>query len=701
MPKDPYERNKESANAWSLDRSQKGREISGGYPGPGDLVSRASCERDLRLFCETYFPNAFNLSWSDDHIRAISRMQDIVLNGGLFALAMPRGGGKTSLSVRAAIWALLYGHRRFVCLVAATENLATKLMEPIKTELTWNELLMADFRQVCYPFKKLENNGRKCIGQIFKGQETRIVWSEDRLTFATLPDDVCDGKNVSGSTVTVAGITGALRGQSSTLATGDVIRPELILLDDPQTRESAMSSIQSGTREAIIKGDVLYMAGPHQKIAAIMPCTVIRVGDLADLMLDHKKNPEWAGQKNKMVYAFPTNMKHWDEYRRIQCKSFETGGDGHEATEYYGLNRVEMDAGGMVAWAARHYPDELSALQHAMNLKFQDERAFFAECQNDPMPAQDARSDDLMPDQIMAKINRMKRGHVPVSCNRITAFIDVQASLLFYCVTGWQDDFTGYVLDYGSYPDQKIGYYTLANVKTPLSAVIKGAALEGQLYGGLDALTISLCSREWPRDDGAALRIERCLIDANWSDSTDIVYKICRQSAFSSILTPSRGRYVGASSTSLGEWGKQEGERRGLNWVLRTTAAYKSLRLAQYDTNFWKSFMATRLSTAMGDKGCLTLFGSKPDEHRMFADQVTSEFRVRTQRVGSTREVDEWKKKPEQVDNHFWDCLVGSAVAASIQGVSLMDSPRQDKPRRVSFSDLQRRKNQSPEHPRA
>ena len=618
-------------------------------------------------------------------------MQEIVLGGGLFALAMPRGGGKTSLSVRAAVWALLYGHRRFVSLVAATEKLAADLMRPIKIELTWNDRLMADFRQVCYPMKRLENNGRKCIGQTFKGQETRIVWSDDRLTFPTMPDDVCDGRNVSGSTVTVAGITGALRGQSSTLATGEVIRPELVILDDPQTRESAMSPSQSVTREAIIKGDVLYMAGPQQKMAAIMPCTVIKSGDLADLMLDRKKNPEWAGQKTKMVYSFPKHDKLWDEYRRIQCESLEADGDGHEATEFYAQNRSVMDEGSMVAWPARHYPDELSALQHAMNLKFQDERSFFAECQNDPMPLQDSRPDDLTPDQVMARINRMNRGQVPVSCNRITAFIDVQASLLFYVVTAWEDDFTGYVIDYGTFPDQKMAYYTLSNAKITLSSVIKGAALEGQLYGGLDALTTSLCSREWPRDDGATMRIERCLIDANWPDSTDSVYKICRQSAHSSVLTPSRGRYVGASSTPLTEWGRQEGERRGLNWILRPSPAYKSLRLAQYDTNFWKSFVTTRLSTAMGDKSSLSLFGDKPELHRMLADHLTSEYRVRTQRMGSTREVDEWKKRPEQKDNHFWDCLVGSAVAASIQGVSLMDAPKVERPKRLSFKELQQR----------
>ena len=72
---------------------------------------------------------------------------------------------------------------------------------------------------------------------------------------------------------------------------------------------------------------------------------------------------------------------------------------------------------------------------------------------------------------------------------------------------------------------------------------------------------------------------------------------------------------------------------------------------------------------ATGDAGCLSLFGSKPERHRLFAEHVTAEYRVMTQ--GRGRTVDEWKIRPEQSENHWLDCLVGSAVAASIQGAVL------------------------------
>jgi hypothetical protein len=72
----------------------------------------------------------------------------------------------------------------------------------------------------------------------------------------------------------------------------------------------------------------------------------------------------------------------------------------------------------------------------------------------------------------------------------------------------------------------------------------------------------------------------------------------------------------------------------------------------------------------MGDRGCLSLFGQDPETHRLFAEHVTAEYRVKTE--GRGRRVDEWKARPEQPDNHWLDCLVGSAVAASIQNVTLL-----------------------------
>ena len=115
-------------------------------------------------------------------------------------------------------------------------------------------------------------------------------------------------------------------------ADGRTVRPSLVVLDDPQTDESARSLSQCATRESILAGAVLGLAGPGKKISGIMPCTVIRPGDMADNILDRDKHPEWNGERTKMVYSFPTNEKLWQRYAEIRAECLRTrrghrGGD--------------------------------------------------------------------------------------------------------------------------------------------------------------------------------------------------------------------------------------------------------------------------------------------------------------------------------------------------------------------------------------
>ena len=152
-------------------------------------------------------------------------------------------------------------------------------------------------------------------------------------------------------------------------------------------------------------------------------------------------------------------------------------------------------------------------------------------------------------------------------------FIDVQQALLFYVVAGWEDDFTGYVLDYGTFPDQQRPYFTLRDARHTLAAATKATGLEGSIYAGLEALTASLINREWHRDDGAALRIERCLIDANWGNSTDVVYQFCRQSAHPGVVMPSHGRFVGASSQPFSEYKRDRATASGTTGGFPTSKA--------------------------------------------------------------------------------------------------------------------------------
>ncbi|MFN9436031.1 MAG: terminase gpA endonuclease subunit, partial [Planctomycetota bacterium] len=683
---DPYEKLKERARARNVAIALAGRDI-GELPPVADPQRKARAARDFRFFCESYFPLTFHLNWSDDHLKVINRIEQAVMSGGLFSMAMPRGSGKTTICECACIWAALNGHREFVCLIGSDEGHAMDMLDSIKMELDGNELLLADYPEVVFPIQSLDGIANRCNGQLYQGQRTHIGWTAREIVLPTMPGSVA-----SGAIVKVAGITGRIRGMKYKRADGRTVRPTLVVIDDPQTDESARSLSQCATRESILAGAILGLAGPGKKISGIMPCTVIRPGDMADNILSREKHPEWNGERTRMVYAFPSDEKLWLRYGELRAESLRMYGDTRLATEFYSANRSAMDEGAQIAWPERFNHDELSAIQHAMNLKLQDEAAFFAEYQNEPLPEVKASDNELSTDQIAAKLNRIERQLIPIGANHLTMFVDVQATLLFYSVIAWEDDFTGYLVDYGTYPDQRRPYFTLRDARATLAIATKAGGLEGCIYAGLERLTADCLTREWRRDDGAMLRIEKCLVDANWGSSTDVVYQFCRQSQFAGIVMPSHGRFVGASSQPFSEYKRKPGDRVGHNWRIPNVHGKRAVRHVVYDTNFWKTFIHARLAVAMGDRGCLSLFGETPETHRLLAEHLSAEYRVRTE--GRGRIVDEWKQRPERGDNHWFDCVVGCAVAASMQGVALpgADSLAAKRQGRVSFAELQRRR---------
>ena len=661
-----YEDRRNAERDRQAEQSLAGRDI-GPLPEVVNPGRKAACERNFQLFCESYFPETYALAWSPDHLKVIEKIETAVLRGGLFALALPRGSGKTTITESAALWSMLYGHREFVVLIGATESAALELLDSLKTELEVNERLAEDFPEVCYPVAQLEGIANRCAGQLYKGERTRITWTSNEIVLPTV-----EGSRASGIIVRVAGITGRIRGMKFKRSDGRSVRPSLVIIDDPQTSESAGSLEQTRKRVRVLAGDILGLAGPGQKISGIMPCTIIRPGDMADIILNRNTHPDWNGEKTRMVYRFPTNMKLWEEYAEIRAEALRTEGNFQKATEFYLANREAMDAGAEVSWEARFNHDEVSALQHAMNLKFQDEAAFMSEYQNDPLPDDTADDSLLSVDEICAKINGLARRRVPLKCDRLTMFVDVQKALLFYVVIAWAEDFTGAVIDYGSWPDQHRHEYSLADANPSIQTLFPKAGFEGALYAALSALTDECLGREWEREDGAVLKIERALVDANWGQSTDVVYQFCRQSSHAGVILPSHGRYVGASSKPMTEYRKQQGDRLGFNWMIPNVAGKRAIRHVIYDTNYWKSFIHARLAVPVGDKGSLTLYGRIPGAHQLFAEHLTAEYRVKTQ--GRGRTVDEWKLKPQSHDNHFLDCVAGCAVCGSMLGASLPET---------------------------
>jgi len=180
---DPYAKLKERARARNVAIALAGRDI-GQLPAVVNAERKTQAASDFRFFCDSYFPLTFHLPWSRDHLKVIAKIEQAVLRGGLFAMAMPRGSGKTTICECACIWAVLNGHREFVCLIGSDEGHAMDMLESIKMELDGNDLLLEDYPEVVYPIQCLDGIANRCNGQLYQGQRTHIGWTAREVVLA-------------------------------------------------------------------------------------------------------------------------------------------------------------------------------------------------------------------------------------------------------------------------------------------------------------------------------------------------------------------------------------------------------------------------------------------------------------------------------------------------------------------------------------
>ena len=662
-----YEAHREAMGAKRRTQSRSARDI-GPIPPPEDPERRAECARSFRLFCETYLRAKFPLAWSPDHLELIEGIEQTTLIGGNLAVALPRGSGKTTLIIAGSEWALVNAYRRFPVAIGADEPKAVTMLEEIRMVLEHNGLLAADFPEICYPIRALEGINQRAAGQLCQGERTNIHITANSITLPTI-----QGSAVSGSTFGVAGITGSIRGLRAATLAGEILRPDLALIDDPQTDESARSESQCAQRERKVLSTVLHLAGPGKRLAALMACTVIRKGDMADRFLTRSIYPEWRGIRGRLMISMPQDEELWAKYSDLYREGREIG-DTSRATKFYKRHRRKMDKGAQPSWPERYIADdspiaELSAVQHAMNLYLLDPEGFYAEYQNDPRSPEDEGIDQPDPAKIIGRLSNLKHGVLPEDTVHLTAFVDVQKSALLYTVVAVNDRFGGSIVHYGSEPEQRTHYYTLRDMKRTLQTEMPGASLEAQLFAGMGRLGDRLFPMVWRTQGGVEHSIALGLMDSAWGQSEPTVMKYVRESRWRHILRPSRGMGITAGRMPMREWARKPGEKRGMNWVIRPPVSGKATRLVIYDTNWWKSFAHARLSAPLGDPSAMTLYGDRPERHRMLVEQLCAEKRTRT--FGNGREVDEWHLPPHQPDNHFGDGFVGCLVAASILGVRM------------------------------
>ena len=647
----------------------------GPIPEVVDPERRERCRLDPALFGRTYLRATFSRPFSKTHLKVIARGKRSVLKREKYALGVFRGFGKSSLAELFALWGALYGHLRFIPIIGPEKNHASGILESLLVELTYNALLADDFPEVCTPIGALEGISQRCKGQTYTTKDgsrrpTLIGYGEDYLIFPEI-----EGSFSSGVIVKAYGLTGSLRGMKHRKPSGEVVRPDWVLLDDPQTDASAKSPTQCTYREELINGAISGLSGHLRKMGGFACLTIIRKGDLADRLLDREHHPEWSGDVYPMLIK-PADREAdlWlGEYaarRRAIYTDLEGGRERavKEATAYYRKHRAKMDAGAVVAWEAARNEDEISGIQHAYNC-FIDwgEAAFRAECQLNPVDPFAGIRPPLEPKDLLAKLNRLKAGICPSGSSVVVGFADMgQRSHVHYMLCAFGDNYSGSIILYGK-----------AEVRADFGGV--EAAIGKSLKKVLD----EILTRTYPIEGGGpALRVERFLVDSGWKAQT--VYEFCRWAGFPGVVVPSKGQ---GGEKELRPPRKLPRRYWGPGWYhAPTLAAARSGTndqwLTMYDADYFKSLAAERLRTGPGGRGSISINGDprRRERARELVEHLTSErSREKDRRDGEVFE--KWSVLTGR-ENHLWDCLVGCTVAAAYLGIKAPESEEAEKARR-------------------
>ena len=689
-----YQRHQERNRASQAEQVKAGREL-GPMPKPVDPKRRESCRPDVQKFAHTYFPNLFRLKSSPSHERVWQQIQAAVLEGGLFAMAMPRASGKTTMCIVAIIWATVYSHRRFSVLVGSTQGKAEKLMKILKRFLSLPGGAFADdFPEVVIPCAELENKGNRCNGQLCGGEQTRIEWNADQVVLPTVRDTDGTTSECSGSIIATAGLLGEIRGMLYVDSDGNLIRPTFVLLDDPQTKKSASSVTETTFRMEVVDEDVLGLVGPDQTLAVVMPCTVICPDDLADQLLDPERNPDWQSERIPMLLSLPDKsaLDLWDEYRELLIEARQTR-SYKRANKFYQSNRKAMEAGCEHYWPHR-IPEGykgISAIQFAMDWMLTRPKSFWSECQQNPLGDADPDADLLTVEEIVHKQHGTPEGVAPNESQVVTAFVDVQHHLLYYCVIAWNPKrFTGYVLEYGAWPQQKTRNFQYAHARRKLTDHYRGQrgarlGLENLIRLGVTDLLDYLLHKDFNTAAGVVLRVQRLAVDC--SDQSDHLRDIIAEYNSPLVLAA-----FGRDKPLTGK--PERTDKSGDRWRSRINPKFK-LRQLTYQPNHWKRFFHARLSTDFGEPGSVSLFQDDAYRHQTFAENLRAEKRSIFNVEGPDGIEEQHRFTcPPGIDNHWFDCAVGATVLAAHEGCQLWSraSTQQPATNKVKLSELRRQR---------
>lgn len=615
---------------------------------------RERCLADPELFLKTYFKSRYTRPFGKVHKSLITAIYDIATKGGRQSLAAPRGRGKTELTKGMLAYIIFAGFRRFPVPIGQTAEHARQIYQDFRDKLILSDLLAEDFPEVCYPVIDLDDAALRAKKQHVDGDKTRIIWKAEELRLPNIAERYRGDIDYGGVRMVYRGLDAAIRGINMG---GD--RPDFVLIDDPETRESAKSPSQTENREAIIDRDVAGIAGEGVDLAMVMLTTVQNRTCLSYRYTDRSQKPAWNGMRFAWVEQWPNRMDLWEEYISLRQKA-QVEGDryGKAAIAFYLSNQEMMDEGTELLsdnyTEARDDDDNIvvhSAIQEVFN-KIADTsiESFYTEYQNDPPEDEKPQDNGLTAGIVQTRISGLMKNELPRNeqC-KITVGLDIGDHSSHWVKIAWFGNATGVVLDYGI---METGGDPSINPNEQLTR-----RLLASLY-------------DWRTMIIAENRPDFCLIDSGSGTHQPAVYEFARKAGFG--FEASKGWDSGRFRAST----NSTATRRNFDHCVASQQA-ADLWLYNVNTEHWKYWVQERFLTQTFDEnqqfndGSLSLFSvpGKQKEHLSFSQHVVSERKVDMFVEGKG-----WTTKwyVEKRNNHWLDALALAACSAGILGIRLI-----------------------------
>lgn len=620
---------------------------------PRDRINwrrRRIAERDPRQWLTTYLRPLFYHPFSRAQDRLLTEGLAILRHGGRRAVALERGGGKSTLCKGLISYAIVTGLIHFLVLVAKSGSEADQRGRELRE--IWERPEYADLQNdypcIAVPIQALGGTSKGASTQTCNGVRTFIEWpATGRFAFPCI-----EGSVASGAIVHPVGIEGSIRGQVA----GDR-RPDAVLLDDVESLESVRSELLTDRIRTAFDQDIEGLSGPGGRMSIFYICTIAKQGCIADEFTDSQRRPAWHGLRCPAVLRWPDREDLWEHYLDLRRRDALTGDTtGRTAHAYLLAHERDMHAGAVLN--NEHNYDhgladdgtqlQISNLQWAYDKIADTSRdAFFAEYQAEP-PAETAPETIPLSDTLIcSRVNGLPRGHCPPDTDGVFAAVDLGGHACHWVVLAACPGRL-HIIDYGA-------QHVLSPQDGPLTSPANRPMTQRAIVDALRAIKARFDEGFLDPDTGEVVPVQGVGVDTRWQASRKNATGPAERPVFEFLRDECSPRVWhavnGLGATEYRRPSSGHGKTVGEGWYRVLVPTWR-LRMTYIDTDHWKFLVHDRLAMNPETDGAMLLFGRDPGEHGNYARQIQAE-EYRTQWDPKKGLVSRWV--PLRRDNHYLD----------------------------------------------